>query len=70
MYIGVMKKGDRVLSVTSEFVAIEHKSGEVDILPIIRDETGVRVDIENTTTIGFGNNIVQETVGDITVTNF
>ena len=33
MIIGVMKKGDHVINVTSELIAIQRKSGEVDILP-------------------------------------
>ena len=40
MKINVLKKGDRVISVTSEFVAVQRKNGEVDIVPLIRDETG------------------------------
>ena len=70
MVIGVLKKGDRVISVTSEVVAIERKNGEVDIIPIIKDETGLRVDTEGIVTIGYGNNTVQTTVGDVVVTNF
>ena len=46
MKINVLKKGDRVISVTSEFVAVQRKNGEVDIIPLIRDGTGLRVDIE------------------------
>ena len=45
MFIGVMKKGDRVISVTSELIAVERKNGEVDIIPLTKDETGIRVDV-------------------------
>ena len=71
MKINVMKSGDKVLNVTSEFVAIERVSGEVDILPLIRQESGVWVDTKNVLTIGYGENTV-ETVTDngITITNF
>ena len=71
MKINVMKSGDKVLNVTSEFVAIERVSGEVDILPFIRQESGVWVDTKNVLTIGYGENTV-ETVTDngITITNF
>ena len=51
MFIGVMKKGDRVISVTSELIAVERKNGEVDIIPLTKDETGLRVDIEGIVTI-------------------
>ena len=70
MKINVLKKGDRVISVTSEFVAVQRKNGEVDIIPLIRDGTGLRVDIENIVTIGYGNNTVQAEVDDIVVTTF
>lgn len=70
MKINVLKKGDRVISVTSEFVAVQRKNGEVDIIPLIRDGTGFRVDIENIVTIGYGNNTVQAEAGDIVVTMF
>lgn len=70
MYIGVMKKGDSVLSVTSEFIAVQRKNGEVDILPLLQDETGLRVDTGNVVTIGYGKNVVQTTVNDVTIMNF
>ena len=70
MKINVLKKGDRVISVTSEFVAVQRKNGEVDIIPLIRDGTGLRVDIENIVTIGYGNNTVQAEADDIVVTTF
>lgn len=71
MKIEVMKKGDRVINVTTEFVAIQRKNGEVDIIPMVMDETGLRVDMENIVTIGFGNNIVEtQTANGVVVTNF
>ncbi len=70
MKIGILKKGDQVLNVTSEFIAIQRKNGEVDIVPMIKDEMGLRVDIENIVTIGYGNNIVQATADEVVVTTF
>lgn len=70
MVIGIMQKGDHVISVTSELVAIQRKSGEVDIIPLLKDETGLRVDVEGIVTISYGYNTVQTTVGDVTLTNF
>lgn len=70
MTIGVLKKGDRVISVTTEFIAIERKNGEVDIIPIIKDGKMIRVDTENITTIGYGENIAQTKVDDVTIITF
>lgn len=68
--IGLLKKGDQVISVTQEFVAVQRKNGEVDIIPLVKDEMGLRVDIENIVTIGYGNNTVQATTDDVVVTTF
>lgn len=70
MKIGVLKKGDQVLSVTTEFISIQRKNGEVDILPMLKDEMGLRVDIENIITIGYGNNTVQASNDEVVVTTF
>ena len=71
MKIDVMRKRDCVINVTSEFLAIRRKNGEVDIIPIIKGEIGLRVDLENIVTIGFGNNTVETKMADgIVVTNF
>lgn len=70
MTIGVLKKGDHVINVTSEFIAVERKNGEVDIIPLIRDGEAFRVDSEKIVTIGYGDNIVQTKAGDVTITTF
>lgn len=71
MKIGILSKGDKVLSVTKDFIAVERKSGEVDIIPIVIDEAGpVRVDTENIVTIGYGKGFVEQTVGNVTITTF
>ena len=70
MTIGILKKGDSVLNVTPEFIAVQRKNGEVDIVPLLKDETGLRVDVENIVTIGYGNNTVQATNDDVVVTTF
>ena len=41
MKVNVLHEGDRVLNVTNEFVAVERVSGEVDILPLIKEECGL-----------------------------
>ena len=70
MTIGILKKGDHVISVTSEFIAVERKNGEVDIIPLSKDGENLRVDMENIVTIGLGDNIVQTQAGDVTITTF
>ncbi len=70
MYIGVMKKGDSVICVNSDMIAIRRTNGEVDVIPLLKDESGLRVDTEGIVTIGYGNNTIQETIGDVTVTKF
>ena len=71
MKINVMSKGDKVLNVTSELVAIQRKNGEVDIIPLISDDSGVRIDTENIVTIGDGNNSVEtEVIDGVVITNF
>lgn len=70
MTIGILKKGDNVLNVTAEFIAVQRKNGEVDIVPLLKDETGLRIDVENIATIGYGNNTVQVTKDDVVVTTF
>lgn len=70
MTIGILKKGDSVLNVAPEFIAVQRKNGEVDIVPLLKDATGLRVDVENIVTIGYGNNTVQATKDDVVVTTF
>lgn len=70
MKINVLKKGDKVINVTSEFIVVQRKNEEVDIIPLIRDGIGLRVDIENIVTVGYGNNTVQAETDDIVVTTF
>lgn len=71
MKINVMSSGDKVINVTKEFVAIERVSGEVDIIPIIYQESGVWIDTNSILTIGYGENTV-ETVSEngVIITNF
>ncbi|MCM1219417.1 MAG: hypothetical protein NC548_33475 [Lachnospiraceae bacterium] len=71
MKINVMNKGDKVLNVTPEIIAIQRRNGEVDIIPLTRDEIGVRIDIEHIVTIGYGNNAVEtEVIDDMVIINF
>ena len=58
MLIGIMKKGDRVVSATTEIIAVEGKNKEVDIIPLTKEDSVLRIDTENIVTIGYGDNIV------------
>jgi hypothetical protein len=66
-----MAKGDKVLAVTEKFVAIEHQSGEVDIIPIEFGEGPPRVENGDIITISFGDNAVETVLngehGDVRV---
>ena len=70
MTFGILKKGDHVISVTSEFVAVEKKNGEVDLITLSKDGETFRIDPENIVTSGYGDNIVQTQAGDVTITTF
>ena len=70
MKIGILKKGDKVINVTDDFIAVQRKNGEVDIIPMIKDETGLRVDTEGIVTIGYGENTVGVSTDDVVVTTF
>lgn len=69
--IGVMKKGDEVVFVSTEFVGVKRKNGEVDLIPILQCETGLRVDAENIVRIGYGDNVVTgKTDAGVEIVNF
>ena len=70
MKIGILKKGDKVINVTDDFIAVQRKNGEVDIIPMIKDKTGLRVDTEGIVTIGYGENTVEASTDDVVVTTF
>ena len=71
MRIKILQDGDKVISVTSDFIAVERISGEVDIIPLGKDESGIWVDTKHITTIGYGDNVVEvETENGIKITNF
>ena len=62
--------GRNRITITAEFIAVQRKNGEVDIIPMVKDEMGLRVDIEGIVTIGYGENIVEVSTGDVVVTTF
>lgn len=72
--ISILNKGDSVISVTEKAITVQRKNGEVDIIPIISDGNTLRVDVENITTISYGNNnveiITESDNGDLKVITF
>ena len=71
MVLGLLRKGDEVVNVTSEFVAIKRRKGDVDIIPIIKEGRSWRVDFENIVTISYGDNMVTfENENGVQITNF
>ncbi len=71
MKIRILHKGDTVLNITKEFIAVRRKNGEVDLIRLLNEEGGVRVDIENIVTIGFGDNVVEtKNENGVIVSNF
>ena len=59
MKINVLRRGDEVLSVTQNFIAVKRVSGEVDLLPLIIDEEGMRIDSDKIVTIGYVDNEIK-----------
>lgn len=71
MRIKILQDGDKVIGVTSDFIAVERISGEVDIIPLFKEVSGLWVDTEHITTIGYGDNVVEvEAENGIKITNF
>ena len=56
---GILHRGDEVINVTQDFIAVRRKNGEVDIIELMMEESGVRINLENIVTIGYGNNTVE-----------
>ena len=76
MKIKILKKGDSVISVSGNLIAVRRKNGEVDIIPIINDENGFpMIDTEHIVTLAYGNGSVESTVqsaggNDVTLFTF
>ncbi len=71
MRINILNSGDQVISVTSQFLAIQRASGEVDILPLTKGEDGPKIDEKHILTIGYAETTIQtETVNGVTIMNF
>jgi hypothetical protein len=68
----ILKKGDTVLNVWENHIAVKKKSGEVEIFQFFVDEEGLpRLD-ENTILVTLGNRSIsaESTDSDVTITTF
>lgn len=71
MKLELLEEGDEVLNVTAEFVAVKRMSGEVDIIPLKKEEGRWSVDIENIVTIGYGaNTVIYENESGVKIFSF
>ena len=76
MKIGILNKGDKVIAVNNQNIAVQRKNGEVDLIPITFDEDNLPIiDREHIVTITYGNNTVEFDVtnddgGSISITTF
>lgn len=53
MFYDLMNTGDRVLTVTNEFLSIERCDGSVEIYPILKKDNKISLDTDAVTTIGY-----------------
>ena len=70
MRIEVLKKGDVVINVWENRIAIKRKNGETDILCFEEKDGNVRIIPKKTVTRGFGSGVVVEEVDGVTITTF
>ncbi len=70
MRINILKKGDSVLSVNKDFIAVRRANGEVDLIPLMEDEMGLRVNTSKIVTIGYGSNTISAELDGLTITNY
>lgn len=68
----ILKKGDTVLNVWENHIAVKKKSGEVEIFQFYIDKDGLPRLSENTVLITQGNGSIsaETTDGDMTITTF
>ena len=68
----ILKKGDTVLNVLENHIAVKKKSGEVEIFQFYVDEEGLPRLSENTILVTQGNGSISAgtTDSDVTITTF
>lgn len=70
--VNLMHKGDKVLSMTENYLSIQRKTGEVDVYRVISEPDRFYIDPIKVATIGYGDGTIEETndEGNVTVLNF
>ena len=53
MVYDLMNTGDRVLTITNDFLAIERYDGSVELYPVLKTDNKITLDIDTVTTIGY-----------------
>lgn len=53
MVYDLMNTGDRVLTITNDFLAIEHYDGSVELYPVLKTDNKITLDTDAVTTIGY-----------------
>lgn len=71
--INILNKGDSVIAINEQFLAIKRKSGEIDIYRVMFNAEGeFSIDPVKAAVIGFGDGVVSKKLddGDTTVFTF
>ena len=53
MVYDLMNTGDRVLTITNDFLAIERYDGSVELYSVLKTDNKITLDIDAVTTIGY-----------------
>lgn len=70
MRVNVLKKGDTLISATKEYLVIKRRNGDIDLIELVDDSDGLRVNPKPYYTIGYGDGVVEEEFNGVTVTHF
>lgn len=57
--INILNKGDTVLSINDQFLAVKRKDGTVDIYNVAFSENGIVIDPVKSACIGYGKGTVE-----------
>lgn len=67
----ILRSGDRVISVNSNNIAIERENGEVEIMPVVIDESGFpSIDTAHILKITYGSGAAEMKISDGTDSGF
>lgn len=53
MFYNLMNTGDRVLTITNDFLAIERYDGSVELYSVLKTDNKITININAVTTIGY-----------------